>query len=140
MATFELSAVDRRVWESLQRLPDDDLYAMLGVGGSPDFEPSSTPESLLFGVRFDKTELAIEAGRARFWRLLQACREAICRTWRSLKSQTVFRQDDIAAIVSGVVKQYVDESSPFSTMPLVELVCRSCSYSLNALCKDVPED
>ena len=64
MTIPSLRGKERRSWESLTTLTDDELYSMLGT--EPMYQgPSSKPEYLIIGATFEKTKAAIEAGRKR---------------------------------------------------------------------------
>jgi hypothetical protein len=75
---------DRKSWDEIRKLSDDDLYAMLGSEPSY-FEPSSTPEHLILGFKFPKDAGAIKAGRERVSSVLSAYRAKICERWRSFR-------------------------------------------------------
>ncbi len=130
-----LSAYDRKYWLSIRTLSDDDLYAMIASGPS-DFEPTTSADALLVGIRFEKTAAAMAEGKARLGRTLEAAREGICKRWAALKAQRMIEEEHIVGLVALVVKQQLEEPYSYLVMPLVELICRGCAYSLDALCRN----
>lgn len=135
MAVPKLSAIDQRSWKSILDLKDDDLYAMLGAEPAY-FQPSSTPEFLLVGIKFNKTKQTIARGKKRLRQILVASRDVICKRWESLKKQQKGQTNRalVVAIISEVIKRFPD-IDPYVSLPAAELICRSCAYSLDTLCQ-----
>ena len=134
MTMPSLLGSERRSWESLAELSNDDLYSILGA--EPTYQgPSSTPEYLLIGVRFEKTKAAIEAGQKRLRWIMESSRTEICERWRVVKGyKEVFERIEIVAIIAELLRRHLESDQSFPLLPVAELIARSCSYSLEALC------
>jgi hypothetical protein len=86
MGIPKLSARDQRALRAVQNLSDDDLFAILGADEPIYYQPNSTPEFLLIGLRFEKTKVAITRGKKRLRQISMASHNAICEHWESLKN------------------------------------------------------
>lgn len=133
----KLSARDQRALRAIQDLSDDDLYAILGTNEPIYYQPNSTPEYLLVGLRFEKTKAAIARGKKKLRQISAASHNSICEHWESLKNQnSPIDQKTVIAIVSEAIKHFLSSNPSLPIAPAVVLVCRACSYSLDRLCRN----
>ena len=129
-----LSSRDRRSLKLIESLEDEDLYAMIGSPASYD-QISSTADFLLVGFRFEKTKEAIARGKRRLRGIMGSIRDATCKQWESIKKREIgLDKKTIIAIIAGAIKG-LDLDSSVPVIPAAVLICRICTYSLDAFCK-----
>jgi len=130
-----LSETDKKSWESLQRLNEDDLYAMLGAEPAGFYQPISAPESLLVGYLFDKTTETIARGKHKFSQILDVVRKKICEKWKSLKKKSSpIDKLMVMALLLEIIRQSIDYHHHFPCEAAAELICRACEYNLDKFC------
>ena len=135
MPISRLSEKEQRSLESIGDLGDDDLYAMLGA--EPIYyQPSSSADSLLIGLRLEKTRGAITRGKKRLRQLIDTIRDPICERWDSLKKRkTPLDKNALTAIICDVIRRFLNIDPSYPVVPAAILICRACAYSLDSFCK-----
>jgi hypothetical protein len=132
----KLSDTDRKTWQSLQSLSDEDLYALLGGEPTGFYQPISAPESLLVTVEFRKTAETIKRAIKKLGRIKEVIREEICKAWKSLKESTIFLDKMMVfALLLEIIRQSIDDSYHFPCEAAAELICRACEYNLDKFCE-----
>lgn len=131
-----LSAAERSYWESIKDFTEEDLYAILGDEPTY-FEPSITPDYLLFGVKYPKTPETIGRGTKRYNFVFEAVRAKICEKWKLIRDKTSsFNQEIIVALIVEAIKKLGNIDATIPTLPTAKLICMYCSYNLDNLCRD----
>jgi hypothetical protein len=131
----KLSEIDKKTWESLQLLREEDLYAMLGSEPKGFYQPISAPESLLVGYLIPITAETIAKGRDWLSRILPVIREKICERWKKLRQKTsAFDRENVWALLLELIRQSIDYHHHFPCEAAAELICRACEYNLDKFC------
>jgi len=118
---------------SLDRLADDDLFAMIGT--DPQFASGIDGDHLFVRLNFDRTRESINEGRKRLAEHFEHIRNDVCATWVTMKSLTrVYERAEILATVCEIIMKLRELDPFFPVVPAGILICRGCGYSLNALC------
>lgn len=133
-----LSRAELETWHSIRDLGDDELYAMIAT--APSFGlPSRAKDTLVFGTLFKITRKNVERGKETLRKFLEKTRKEVCPSWFEIgKQRRKLSEVEVYALILECVIALIGVHLFPSPVAVAELICRSCEYSLDRLCKDYP--